>query len=462
MKPLFLFGLLTVLGTAFFLISLPNEVEVLPQTQLSAVSGQLPDALPQIPEQKAPTTTLVASTATPSPLLNDLPNQPQLANPPEVIKGIYVTGWTAGSASRMNRLIDLIKRTELNAVVVDIKDYSGYVSYRTGIAEVAATGAEGELRILQPNALIKKLHDAGIYIIARQTVFQDPILAKAHPEWALHDSTKLMTMTNDNDSNNRQWSSSSLWFDRKGLPWMDAAAKPVWDYNIAIAKNAIARGFDEVNFDYIRFASDGNLNVIKYPFWQKTRTDADLTRTHAETKQEVIKSFFKYLRESLPGAKISADLFGLATLDTWDDLGIGQVIEDAYEYFDYIAPMVYPSHYAKGFSGYQKPAEYPYEVVKYSMDKALGRLIATNKVVTGSMIVGTTTVEQFEYVPKFAAKLRPWLQDFDLGATYDAQKVRAQIQATDDALLGTPAHYNGWMLWDPANNYTEGALESAR
>ena len=435
--------LAVVLGAAFFLIFVPNEVEVLPgQGQLPTTSDQLSAALPSLPEPIKPTSTGgIALSNVPKNQLADIEKQSPLPNPPEIIKGIYITAWVAGSPSRMSRIVDLIKRTELNAVVIDIKDYSGHVSYRTGISEIAASGAEGELRILQPNVLIKRLHDAGIYVIARQTVFQDPILAASHPELALRNASTHSTSSGQ---------ASETWTDNKGLAWMDPAAKPVWDYNIAIAKDAIARGFDEVNFDYIRFASDGDLSKIAYPFW-----DQKSPRT------TVIKNFFRYLRENLSGAKISADLFGLTTIDTWDDLGIGQVIEAAYEYFDYVSPMVYPSHYAKGFIGYQNPADYPYEVVKYSMDKALARVSVTKKIVMGTTVVGTTTVEQTEDVPKFTAKLRPWLQDFDLGATYDAAKVRAQIKAAEDVLADENTggiYYAGWLLWDPANTYTEGAL----
>ena len=133
----------------------------------------------------------------------------------------------------------------------------------------------------------------------------------------------------------------------------------------------------------------------------------------------------------MPDGVLSADLFGLTTIKR-DDIGIGQIIEDAFEYFDYVSPMVYPSHYAKGFLGYENPAEYPYEVVKYSLDSALKRGI-TN--------------------------LRPWLQDFDLGAEYDEEKVRAQIQATKDALN---EHYQGYMFWSPTNIYTADGLREKK
>src|SRR3989344_7114835 len=352
----------------------------------------------------------------------DIENQQPLAQPPEVAKAIYLTGWSAGSESRIASSIDLIQKRGLNAVVIDIKDYSGYVSYRMDVPGVKATGDENEIRILKPNTVVKKLHDKNIYVIGRVTVFQDPILAKAHPEWALKNKT-----------------TGKLWKDNHGLAWLDPAGSSTWNYVISIANDALNRGFDEINFDYIRFASDGNLDAIQYPFWDKK------TPRHA-----VIKNFFAYLREHLPNAKISADLFGLATIDTWDDLGIGQVIEDAYQYFDYVSPMVYPSHYAAGTLGYKNPAKYPYEIVKYSLENALNRLIAYGK---EQIVQSSSTPLAISHTP--SAKLRPWLQAFDLGAVYDSPMINAQIKAVTDVLQNASAtgKFGGWLLWDPTNNY---------
>lgn len=341
------------------------------------------------------------------PINADIEPQKPLENPPKEIKAIYSTGWSAGSQSKMDYFINLIKTTELNAIIIDIKDYSGNVAYKIENADVEKYGAK-EIRIPRVNQLIRRLHEEGIYVIARITIFQDPILAKARPDLAIHSKK-----------------SGGLWLDRKKLAWMDPASKDVWDYNIAIAKDAASRGFDELNFDYIRFASDGNLDDMVFPFWDEKTP-----------KREVIKEFFRYLREQLPNIKISADLFGLATINN-DDLGIGQVIENAYQYFDFVAPMVYPSHYAAGFNGYKNPAEYPYEVVRYSVESALKRMASS------------TIVE---------SKLRPWLQDFDLGADYDATKVKAQIRAVYDAASSTLEFINGYMLWDPKNIYTKEAL----
>lgn len=354
----------------------------------------------------------------------DIEPQKPLDNPPETIKAVYLTGWSAGSDKKINQIIDLIKKTELNAVVIDIKDYSGYVAYDIDLPEIKKYGAK-KIMIPKINSLIKKLHDENIYIIARVTIFQDPILAKARPDLAIHSKKN-----------------EGLWFDHKKLAWIDPSSKEAWDYNIAITKDAEKRGFDELNFDYIRFASDGLLDDMIFPFYDGK-----------EQKRAVLQKFFGYLREQLPNIKISADLFGLVTVNS-DDMGIGQIIEDAYAYFDYVSPMVYPSHYAKGFIGYQNPAKYPYEVVKYSMENALLRL--TN------YKLQQTTATSTELKPKtynLKTKLRPWLQDFDLGAKYDADMIKFQIQAVYDAASSAPELINGWMLWDPSNAYTRGALK---
>lgn len=376
----------------------------------------------------------------------DLPPQKQLENPPRVIKAVYATGWTAGGVKGLERMIDLIKSTELNAIIIDIKDYSGDLSYRTELSAVEEYSKDRELKILRPNAMIKRLHDEGIYVIARQTIFQDPVLAKARPDLALTSS-----------------STGKQWLDNKKVMWVDSSSKEVWDYNIAIAKDALARGFDEINFDYIRFPSDGNLDDIIYPFWDGITL-----------KRTIIRDFWKYLRQALPDAKISADLFGLVTVN-YGDVGIGQNIEDAFHYFDAIAPMVYPSHYAPGFNGYKNPAEHPYGVVLRSMEEANQRL----KVYKQNAAISTSTEKYLVKEPK----LRPWLQDFDLGADYDSEKVRAQIMATyvaegacekakapfDGAATSTDSsgflcdeaklqESGGWMLWDPRNVYTKSAL----
>ncbi len=332
----------------------------------------------------------------------------KLQNPPEEIKALYLTSWSAGNAEKMEEIIGLISKEKLNAAVIDAKDYSGYVSYQSGIEEVLRYEAE-QIMIDDIDALIKKLHDNNIYAIARITVFQDPVLAKARPDLAIKNKA-----------------TGGIWKDNKGLAWIDPASTEAWDYIIKIAREASGKGFDEINFDYVRFPSDGSLKNMSFPFYKEEEKE----------KRKIIKEFFSHLNRNLPEDKISADLFGLATVNK-DDLGIGQVIEDAYANFDYISPMVYPSHYASGFIGYKNPAEHPYEVVKYSVEKAKARLDEFNKI-----------SDDNEAKNKKEAKLRPWLQAFDMGAVYGPDKVKAQIKASNESGGA------GWILWNSSNNYS--------
>ncbi len=337
----------------------------------------------------------------------DIEKQSKLANPPAVVKGVYMTSWVGGYASIREKILKLIDTSELNAVVLDVKDSTGIIGYETDIADVKKYGTE-EKRIPKINTLIKELHDKNIYVIGRIAVFEDPGLAKARPDLAVKNSK-----------------TGKVWKDRNNLSWVDPTSQEVWDYNVAIAKDALSRGFDEINFDYIRFPTDGDLVALSYPFYQGKTLKAD-----------EIEKFFSYMDEHLhadSNVKISADLFGLSTVNK-DDLGIGQVIESAFAHFDYVNPMVYPSHYAAGFIGYKSPASHPYEVVKYSLDHAMTRLRA------GS----------------YKGRLRPWLQDFNLvGVNYYDKEVKAQIQATYDAGVT-----DGWLIWNASNVYTATAFVS--
>jgi hypothetical protein len=178
--------------------------------------------------------------------------------------------------------------------------------------------------------------------------------------------------------------------------------------------------FDELNFDYVRFPSDGNMQDIYYKLMD------------GKNRREVMKEFFSYLKNSFKDIEvpISVDLFGYTTTNS-DDLGIGQVLEDALTTVDFVCPMVYPSHYGSGFIGIDKPAKYPYEVVKYSMQHAVDKALNASS---------------------SPAKLRPWLQSFDLGAEYTPAMVRAQMQAVYDAKL------DSWMLWNAGSEYNEASL----
>lgn len=324
---------------------------------------------------------------------------------PKPLKSIYISAWVAGSAKHLARIIDLIDTTELNAVVIDVKDSTGRVSFYSDNQMINDLGAS-EKRISDIHKLIETLHSKNIYVIARVSVFQDPYMTKKKPEWAV-----------------KKKSDGSVWKDRKGLSFLDPANKEVWDYIVNVGQTAYKVGFDEINFDYIRYPSDGNIKDINYSI------------SEGKTRASNIEDFFAYLSANMKkdvNIPISADLFGLVTTsDVTDDLGLGQVLERALPHFDYIAPMVYPSHFAPGWNGYKNPALKPYEVVNFTMKKA---------------------VERTQLMGMSPDKIRPWLQDFDMGGKYTKEMVRAQIQATNDAGL------DSWMLWDPKNIYTKEAL----
>ncbi len=385
-------------GAAFALTAISPSFGTRQPTIVTAV----PDNPPAPPAASPPAT----SRPVPSPTA---PTQetPAPEAPPE-IKAIYLTSWSAATPSRVVDAITLIKMTELNGIVIDVKDYSGKVMFRTSSPLIGAIGSE-EPRLGDLTQLVQRFHQAGIYVVARLAVFQDQHLVTVRPDLAVKDPQ------------------GRIWRDRKGLGWVDPAAEEVWTYIIAVAREAAAAGVDELNFDYIRFPTDGRLSNLRYPIFDETR----------ESKRQVIRRFFEVLVAELrpTGKQLSADLFGLATVKS-DDLGIGQVLEDAFPYFDVISPMVYPSHYAKGFLQYRNPAAHPYEVVRYSLGSAVLRR---------------------ERFARSAATIRPWLQAFDLGAPYPPAAVRKQIQAVHDAGLTS-----GWYLWSPSNRYQQASLASDR
>jgi hypothetical protein len=324
---------------------------------------------------------------------------------PNSLHAVYFTSWAAGTPSFQKQMFSLFEATgtELNAIVIDIKDYSGRIGYvvldpRYADKTIDAIGS-AQNRIPNIEKFIASLHSKGVYVIGRIQNFEDPYALKTHPEW-------YVKKAND-----------TLWKDASGAYWLDPDNQEAWGYLVAIAKQGYDVGFDEINFDYVRFPSDGSVNAAVY------------NMTASTTKADVITSFFSYLHDQLSplGIPISADIFGQVTSDT-GDMGIGQHFEDALPYFDFIDPMVYPSHYINGFDGYQNPAAHPYEIVKFAMDHAVDRANAASST---------------------PSKIRPWLQGFDLGAVYTPNMLKAQMQATADSGLGS------WLVWNAASVYTK-------
>ncbi|MHB1118401.1 MAG: putative glycoside hydrolase [Minisyncoccota bacterium] len=346
---------------------------------------------------------------------------------PEPLKAVYMSACYASAPSLRAKLVKMIDDTELNAIVIDVKDYTGTIAYKPTNPKLAEVEGPG-CRVKDMQEFVASLHEKGIYTIARITVFQDPYYTKAHPELAV-----------------KRASDGGVWKDRKGLAFIDVSAKPYWEYIAALAHETYLLGFDEINFDYIRFPSDGNMKDIAYPWTKNT------------PKVVALENFYSYLSQTVKpsGAVISADLFGMTTTNT-DDLNIGQVLERTMPYFDYVAPMVYPSHYPPGFNGWKNPNHYPYDLIKFVMTKGADRAVADTTTVEhfGGERIGTTTPAIYAKEVYNRDKLRPWLQDFDYGGNYGTAEVRAQINATYDSGLSS------WMLWDPGNKYTPSALNA--
>lgn len=318
---------------------------------------------------------------------------------PKEIKGIYATGWMAGSAKWFPRIVQFINETEFNAIVIDVKDDTGTLSYRSQVGLVKEIGAD-ENKINDPKAMIDTLYENHIFPIARIVVFKDPFMAKKKPEWAVKDVN------------------GGLWKDRKGLNWVDPYNKKLWDYVVNIAEEAIAMGFQEIQFDYVRFTSDGDVKRCIYPF------------NTGESREDVIQNFLKYARAKLKTYQIpiSADIFGLTT-SVPDDQGIGQQFEKIISNVDIVCPMVYPSHYAHGTYGLKNPNQQPYETVFKGVSDAKKRLDEAGNIST---------------------VLRPWLQDFNLGHNYGRNEIQAQIKAVQDAGI------KEWIFWNPSCRYDKG------
>lgn len=326
-----------------------------------------------------------------------MPAPVEKSKPDEIyVKGLYLSAPSVAGAKSRQSYIDLINATDLNAVVFDIKDATGYVFYQSQIPEVSDYEARKPM-IKDLAAVIDDFHKNGIYVIARQVIFLDPVLATAKPEWGIIRK------------------GGGVWRNYGGEKWADPTVKNVWDYNLAIAKEVISAGVDEINFDYTRFPSDGSMSLAEYHNPPAKRTDT-------------IAEFLAYMDEGLKDepAYLSVDFFGLTMDNAVNDydLGIGQHLAIATSTVDYIYPMAYPSHYAAGHLGFSNPAQHPYEVINNGLTKAEPLMRESD------------------------AKLRVWLQAFDMGAIYDLAKIKAQIKATEESPITA-----GWVLWNARNVY---------
>ena len=327
---------------------------------------------------------------------------------PVKVKGIYVSGPAAGIA-RMDDLIDLVDRTELNAMVIDIKNDEGKVTYKMQSEQVLEIGA-GVRYISDIDELVAKCKEKDIYLIARIVAFRDPYLAERKPEWAVR--------TKDGE----------IFRDKNGLAWVNPYRREVWDYLLEIASQAGQAGFDEVQFDYIRFSTDVNESEVDYG-----------PESEGVGKIDIITEFTEYLCEQLmpQGVYVAADVFGTVIDNETDQEIVGQDYVLMAQHLDYICPMVYPSHYHNGSYGIKVPDAEPYRTINAA---------------------ASASAQELNAVPEEnRAHVRMWLQGFTAGwvgghISYGPEQIRAQIKGAYDA------GYDEWILWNAAVNYQSEAF----
>ncbi len=325
---------------------------------------------------------------------------------PDAVRGIYVGSWSAGSARRLRELVALADDTEINAFVIDVKDATGEVSYASQVPLAREIGATARVRIGDIRRVLGLLRSHGIYPIARIVAFKDPLLAAARPEWAIANED------------------GSVWQDQHGVRWVDAFDRHVWDYDIELAREAVALGFSEVQWDYVRFPDVPSSYMDTVPAVYPARSGRE--------KAEGIRAFLSYSRDRLAeyDVPVTADVFGITT-SAHRDYGIGQLWEKMSDVTDVLLPMVYPSHYPHGTWDYDNPNAAPYQIVRH----AVGDGVERSKEIEG------------------AAAIRPWLQAFSMGQPdYGPRQIRAQIDAVYDAGV------REWILWHAAVRYPIEAL----
>lgn len=351
-----------------------------------------------------------------SPKVIEITGEPQIPRrKPVKVKGIYISAYTAGSRETMNNILDRVDKTEINAVVIDIKDDEGRITFAMDQAPTVVEIGAVKPYIQDINALIADLKSRGIYVIARVVAFRDPYLAEKKPEWSLKNAD------------------GSVHRDNKGLAWVNPYRQEVWDYLVEVGTQAKAVGFDEIQFDYIRFATDSTMKEVVFD-------EADV---RGRSRTDIISEFISYAYDKLSaqGAYVSADVFGSIIGSTIDADAVGQIYENMAKHLDYICPMIYPSHYGDGNFGIEHPDTKPYDTILAALQGSKGYLLKNQ--VEGER----------------QASVRPWLQDFTASylknyIKYGPNEIRAQIQAVYDA------GYDEWILWSATNRYTWDGLLS--
>ena len=333
------------------------------------------------------------------PLINHVPT-------PDTLRGLYVNRWAA-LGRKLNSLIGIARRTEVNALVLDVKDDRGFILYRSRVPlarEIGADTADGHYMSRRKlRAALDTMIANGIYPIARIVVAKDPILARKKLNLAIKRKTD-----------------QKPWLDKIGNPWLDPHQPAVWQYAADLAKEAYDLGFSEVQFDYVRFPDEKRLvDETVYPL------------AEGRTRDSVIKQQLAFLRSELSPIVVGADGFGFTATDT-TEMGIGQRWEMFIDQVDVVLPMVYPSHFTHNSYQIRYPNAHPYETLDHAFKDMKARSAPFTK----------------------TAKIIPWYQDFTLGPPrYGVAQIRAQMKAGYDNGL------QSWILWNPKSNYTVGALQ---
>ncbi|RME78359.1 MAG: LysM peptidoglycan-binding domain-containing protein [Chloroflexi bacterium] len=331
--------------------------------------------------------------------------------PAEAVRALYVSYFAIGHPEIRAQIFKLLDTTEFNAVVLDAKGDHGLISYPTNLALAQEIGANRPT-VKEFAGLMGALKQRRVFTIARIVVFKDPLLARHKPEYAV----KIR----------RPDGALEVWQDADRSGWTDPFLKPVWDYNIALAVEAAKQGFDEVQFDYLRFPVPGQGGTLYFS-----------QEASRETRLAAVNGFLSIARGQLKpyGVQIAADVFGY-TCWRKDDMLIGQDIDRMGQYLDVLCPMLYPSTFGSGIPGYKNPVAHPYEVVYESARRAVER------------------------VQKTGCAVRPWIQDF---ADYrfdrrefGREEIQAQIRGCFDAGCA------GFMVWNPRTTYTGSAYAPAK
>jgi hypothetical protein len=336
----------------------------------------------------------VSTVAAPGPIT-------QLRSPNEspIIRALYVNRFAAQSTNKMRKLMAFVDTTELNALVIDMKDEFG-LNYRSADPSVARNAGSGRGMVPNVKTLLDTLHAHNIFTIARIVTFKDPVAAQLNPSWQI------------------KTPAGGSWHDEKGNAWVSAHNRDVWEYNLKVAEELTKLGFDEIQWDYIRF-----------PEPYRRLAPQVFPGSNGVSKPDALAAFLKVAKERLNklGVRSTADVFGFVTT-VRGPLEIGQHWEKLAPVTDVLLPMTYPSHYPRGTWGIPRPNAEPYKIMKISIDSARVRTRA----------LGITKPEV----------VRPWIQAFSLGQPkYDHTHVKEQIRAIYDA------GFDGWILWHPGSNY---------